>query len=100
MSVWHEDQDIGQIILTHVELNITIRGLTLEQLEDFDDIRGYVYHMGDIIAFDQPIYTQQGTYEMTVRVTMNVFNTLRASTTADNGRGGLNTLTMTFHTIF
>lgn len=34
---------------------------------------------------------------MTVRVTTNVFNTLRASTIADNGRGGLNTLTFEYH---
>lgn len=58
MSVWHEDQDFRLINLTHDELNITIRGLTLEQLEDFDDIRGYVLPIGEIIAFDQPIYTQ------------------------------------------
>ncbi|RZC94365.1 hypothetical protein C5167_003929 [Papaver somniferum] len=97
ISVWHEDQDFRQINLTHVELNITIRGLTLEQLEDFDDVRGYVFHVGEIIAFDQPIYTQQGTYEMTVKVSMNIFNTLRENTIADNGRGGLNTLTFEYH---
>ncbi|KAI3892991.1 hypothetical protein MKX03_008989 [Papaver bracteatum] len=34
---------------------------------------------------------------MTVRVTMNIFNTLRASTIADNRRGGLNTLTFEYH---
>ncbi|KAI3848803.1 hypothetical protein MKX03_017851 [Papaver bracteatum] len=78
-------------------MNITIRGLTLEQLEDFDDVRGYVFHIGEIIAFDQPVYTQQGTYEMTVRISMNIFNTLRESTVADNGKGGLNTLTFEYH---
>ncbi|KAI3883032.1 hypothetical protein MKX03_003457 [Papaver bracteatum] len=34
---------------------------------------------------------------MTARVTMNVFNTLRESTIADNVRGGLNTLTFEYH---
>ncbi|KAI3892436.1 hypothetical protein MKX03_012654 [Papaver bracteatum] len=97
ISVWHEDQDFRQINLSHVELNVTIRGLTLEQLEDFDDVRGYVFHIGEIIAFDQPVYTQQGTYEMTVRISMNIFNTLRESTIVDNGRGGLNTLTFEYH---
>ncbi|XP_026411883.1 uncharacterized protein LOC113307648 [Papaver somniferum] len=97
MSVWHEDQDIREIILTHVELNITIRGLNLEQLQDFDDIRGFVFNMGEIIAFDPPRLTENGSYAMTVRLTMNVFNTLRENTIADDGRGGLNTLTFEYH---
>lgn len=32
LSVWHEGQDIREIILTHVEMNITIRGLNIEHL--------------------------------------------------------------------
>ncbi|KAI3884709.1 hypothetical protein MKW92_004201, partial [Papaver armeniacum] len=97
LSVWHEDQPISEVHLTHVELNITIRGLTVEQLEEFDDIRGYVYDMGEIIASDPPRLEDNELYAMTVRVTMNIFNTLRAATLADNGRGGINTLTFEYH---
>ncbi|KAI3839731.1 hypothetical protein MKW98_010036 [Papaver atlanticum] len=70
-------------------MNITIRRLNLEQLQDFDDIRGYVYHMGEIIAFDPPRLIENETYAMTVRLTMNVFSILRAHTLADDGRGGI-----------
>ncbi|KAI3864742.1 hypothetical protein MKX03_022953, partial [Papaver bracteatum] len=97
ISVWHEGQDIRDINLTHVEMNVTIRGLNLEQFQDFDDIRGFVFHMGEIIAFDPPRYTENDTYEITFRVTMNVFNTLRSNTNANDGRGGINTLTFDYH---
>ncbi|KAI3956250.1 hypothetical protein MKW92_000806 [Papaver armeniacum] len=97
MSVWHEDQDIIEIILTQVELNITIRGLNLEQLQDLDDIRGFVFNMGEIIAFDPPRLIENGSYAVTVRLTMNVFHTLRENTIEDDGRGGLNTLTFEYH---
>lgn len=53
--------------------------------------------MGEIIAFDPPRHTENGSYAMKVRVTMNVFNPLRAYTLADNGRGGINTLTFEYH---
>ncbi|KAI3896362.1 hypothetical protein MKX03_017508, partial [Papaver bracteatum] len=71
--------------------------LNLEQLQDFDDIRGFVYHMGEIIAFDPPRFKKNGLYDMTVRLTMNVFNTLRENTLADDRRGGINTLTFVYH---
>ncbi|KAI3924081.1 hypothetical protein MKW92_045281, partial [Papaver armeniacum] len=99
MSVWHENQDIREIILTHAELNITIRSLNLEKLQDFDDIIGFVFNMGEIIAFDPPRLTENRSYAMTVRLTMNVFNTLRENTIADDGRGGLNTLTFEYHNL-
>ncbi|KAI3905912.1 hypothetical protein MKW98_030487 [Papaver atlanticum] len=73
LIVWYKGQPIREVHLTHVELNITIRGLTLEQLEDFDDVIGYVYDMGEIIAFDPPRLEDNGEYAMTVRVTMNIF---------------------------
>ncbi|KAI3881799.1 hypothetical protein MKX03_002813, partial [Papaver bracteatum] len=56
-----------------------------------------MYDMGEIIAIDPPRLEENEQYAMTMRVTMNIFNNLRAEPLADNGRGGIKTLTFEYH---
>ncbi|KAI3994749.1 hypothetical protein MKX01_037300 [Papaver californicum] len=97
LRVWDNGQDIYEIILTNVEINLTIIGLTRKQAELPSNIRGYVERLGEVVVFDNPRQTSDGSYTIIIRVSANIHELLRDGTNANDGRGGINWLSFEYH---
>ncbi|KAI3947892.1 hypothetical protein MKX01_034557, partial [Papaver californicum] len=84
LRIWDSGQDIYEIILTNVEINLTIIGLTLEQAELHANIRGYVERLSEVVAFDNPRQAGESSFTIRIRVSANVHEQLRDGTKASD----------------